>query len=725
MIRTRTTRDRRSGVGSSVTVWLAQCRSRRWIVRSAVLLTLPVLALLLAAALEPLPAGLEAASPKSLRVYDREGKLIRELRTAAGRKTSSVRLDELSPHVVPTLLAAEDSRFRIHPGVDPLAVARAGLQALVERRIVSGASTLTQQLARSLVPRKRTFYGKFREAALALRLEVALDKDRILTEYLNRVEFGPNLAGIDAASRHYFDKPARALDLAEAAALVALVRGPSFYDPRKGTPRLLARRNFVLGRVRREGAAAEELIARAERQPLGIRTPRVADGAEHFAFAAVSGRLEPSLAGLQVTALHSVLEETLQRDVEGIVRLADAELARVSASAASVLVVDNASGDVLAYVGSPDFYSEARLGANDGARALRQPGSTLKPFVYAAAMQRLGWTPATLIPDLGMVLSTPDGPYVPANYDGKEHGPVRLRVALSNSLNLPALRTALALGPGRVLDQLREFGFVSLHRDAEHYGAAIALGDGEVRLSELAAAYSALARDGVFLPLRYVRRAEIAGEGVRTPAPAEPRRVIPAPIARQITSILADERARRPSFGVDSVLSFPFQAAAKTGTSKGFRDNWAVGYTREVTVAVWVGNFDGRALVGSSGVSGAGPIFHAVLERAMQGREPAPLVESANSIEREICPLSGAAPTPACPHRIRERFLRTDAPLAACSFHERITRPGCPGGHAVVERYPSEYAAWAKRAGRPTSAERPARCESPPSERRGWLGGAG
>ncbi|HEY8945725.1 MAG TPA: penicillin-binding transpeptidase domain-containing protein, partial [Polyangiaceae bacterium] len=359
------------------------------------------------------------------------------------------------------------------------------------------------------------------------------------------------------------------------------------------------------------------------------------------------------------------------------------------------------------------YFAERRLGANDGARALRQPGSTLKPFVYAAAMERFGWTSATLVSDLGLELSTPEGTYVPRNYDGREHGPVRLRVALANSLNLPALRAAAQVGPSNVMSMLERFGFDSLDRDPDHYGAAIALGDGEVRLTELAAAYAALARDGEWRPLRFVRAARDANGRSHTFSREPAKRVLSAGIARQLTSILADERARRPSFGADSVLSFAFPAAAKTGTSKGFRDNWAVGYTRELTVAVWAGNFDGRPMVQSSGVSGAGPVFHAVLERAMRGRRAAPLVESTGFVEREICPLSGALPASACPHRVREHFLPDAVPRGECRFHERVLVDAATGERTSersaraeirsFERYFDAATRWAQEAGRPVA----------------------
>jgi penicillin-binding protein 1C len=285
-----------------------------------------------------------------------------------------------------------------------------------------------------------------------------------------------------------------------------------------------------------------------------------------------------------------------------------------------VVVVENATGDVLAYVGSPDFGDRAHGGQNDGARAKRQPGSTLKPFVYGLAMERVGLTAASVLPDVELHLDVARGEYAPRNYDERFHGPVRLREALANSLNVPAVWTAAKVGDGAVLERLREVGFRSLLESPEYYGPAIALGDGEVTLLELAGAYATLARGGVTRPLRFLKGEEgdlVARAGLE-------RRVMPPEIAAVLGDVLADRNARLASFGERSALELPFDVAAKTGTSKGFRDNWTVGYTREVTVAVWVGNFDGSPMEGVSGITGAAPIFRAVMDAAMRGRQPAP-----------------------------------------------------------------------------------------------------
>ena len=697
-------------------------RKRRLALGLALFCLLPPLSLVLGAAGEALPSALCEVSPEvSTQVMDRDGQTIRELRSKDGKLSSRLTLAELSPAVVPALLAAEDARFYRHPGVDPLAMLRAFGQALVNRRLVSGASTLTQQLARAVVPRPRTWYGKWREAVIALRIERGLSKRQILEEYLNRVEFGPNLRGIDAASRRYFDKPASQLDLAEAAALVSIPRGPTLYDPARGTRALLLRRDRVLERMTRRGLANADAAHTAQLEPLRLTRGLARGGSEHLLQGLLSGALAPELRGERLQRVDSSIDSGLQREVAELSGRAARYGAAVGLSSVSVVVVENATAEVLAYVGSPDFYGQKALGQNDGARALRQPGSALKPFVYAAAMTGLGMTAATRLPDLELRLPTREGVYSPRNYDGRFHGPVLVRDALANSLNVPAVYTASRVGPGQVLSLLHQAGFSSLSESAEHYGAALALGDGEVKLSELAQAYSMLARDGAFLPLRFYRRALLASGAQLSRTVPRPSAVIEARIARILTDILADELARAPEFGQGGPLSFPFQVAAKTGTSKGFRDNWTVGFTREVTVAVWAGNFDGTPMTGSTGITGAGPLFHEVMLAAMRGRSPSPLLDHTGLTNVEVCELSGERASDSCPHRRREWFTPGSEPGVGCQMHELVAidpqtslraGPACRDRvERVFERYPHEYENFARQAGRPLSPrEFAARC---------------
>jgi len=686
---------------------------------------LPPLLLLLCAASEDLPAALgEPDAGVSTSIADRDGQVIRELRSKDGKLSSRVGLEELSPSLVPALLAAEDARFYRHPGIDPLSMLRALAQALSERKLVSGASTLTQQLARTVVPRKRSLAGKWRELAIALRIERSLSKRQILEEYLNRVEFGPNVRGVEAASRRYFDKPAAQLDLAEAAALVSIPRGPTLYDPTRGTRALLRRRDRVLERMVQRGLASVEAARTAQSEPLRLTRGFAQGGAEHLLQGLLSGTLAPELRGERIQQLDSTIDSNLQREVAELSRRAAHYGAEVGLSSVSVVVVENATSEVLAYLGSPDFYAQKALGQNDGARALRQPGSALKPFVYATAMARLGMSAASRLPDLELRLPTSEGVYSPHNYDGRFHGPVLLRDALANSLNVPAVYTASRVGPGQVLDLLHRAGFSSLTNSAEHYGAALALGDGEVKLTELAQAYAMLARDGAFSPLRFYRRARLGSGAELSRSVPRPSPVLDPRIARVLIDILSDDLARAPEFGQGGPLSFPFQVAAKTGTSKGFRDNWTVGFTREVTVAVWAGNFDGTPMTGSTGITGAGPLFHEVMLAAMRGRTPAPLLDHAGLNSAEVCELSGERAGHSCPHRRREWFLPGSEPSASCDMHEVVAidpRTSLRAGPAcrerverVFERYPREYDNFARQAGRPLAPREFAeRCPGP------------
>jgi penicillin-binding protein 1C len=371
--------------------------------------------------------------------------------------------------------------------------------------------------------------------------------------------------------------------------------------------------------------------------------------------------------GQEVGEVMTSIDPSLQGDVQEIVR--DQVLNDPRLGQAAAVVLDNRTGELLAYVGSVDFLDEARLGQNDGVRTARQPGSALKPFAYGLALAT-GFTPASVLSDVETHLATPTGDWVPRNYDRRVHGPVRLRVALASSYNVPAVRLAESLGVGRVLDVLRSAGFTSLSESAEHYGAGVVLGNGSVTLLELATAYRGLARGGELAPSVAVLRTRDGSGRERAPAPrGEPHTFLPADAVHLLTDILSDDGARAPAFGLDHALRFPFPVAAKTGTSHAFVDNWTAGFSSEVTVAVWVGNFDGRPMQGVSGISGAAPIFSRVMNRAMRGRAPRPLVDRSRFEHRSVCALSGRLVGRACPSSVEERFLPGSAPREPCSMH--------------------------------------------------------
>jgi penicillin-binding protein 1C len=456
------------------------------------------------------------------------------------------------------------------------------------------------------------------------------------------------------------------------------------------------------------GWISADEAARAKSEPLTVQPGRGSFGAPHLLEALRTGAIPGATPDARV--VRTTIDRDLQREAEAATLAILTPLASRDVTAASVVVLDNVRGDILAYVGSPRFDDARNGGQNDGVRALRQPGSTLKPFVYGLAMERLGMTPATLLPDVELELRVEGGVFSPKDYDERFHGPVRLREALASSLNVPAVWTANEVGVAPLLDRLHAVGFQSLDAGADHYGPGLALGDGEVTLLELTNAYAALARGGVWKRVRAVE-GESDDEGAR---------VMPRAIADELADILSDRASRTAAFGETSALDLSFPVAAKTGTSKGYRDNWTVGFTREITVGVWVGNFDGRPMRGVSGITGAGPLFRAVMEAAMRDRSPAPLRAEQGADEAlvrvEVCPLSGGRPTHACTHVVDEWMTSAQASeLHVCAMHETVridTRNGLRASalcappyvaERAFERYDDRFDAWAASAGRARS----------------------
>ena len=615
----------------------------------------------------PLPGGLLDRTPvSSVRFLDRDGRLLRELPSRSdGRSVGFPPGGSVPPLVRSAFVAAEDRRFGRHPGVDPFAVVRAAVQNLRALRVVSGASTIAQQVARQVVPRPRSLAGKLGEALWAVRLTLHLPAEAMLRAYLDRIALGHDIYGVEAAAQIYFGRPAASLSLGQAALLAGMAGSPARWDPWRHQEAARRRMQVVLRRMVRCGFVDADDARRAGEATLDLVQPSRAFGAPHLT-TSLSRRLE-ALGLDRAVELETTVDSALQADVEKIVRQQLAGDSRIEQAAA--IVVDNASGEVLAYLGSADFLDEERRGQNDGARAPRQPGSALKPFAYGLALAER-YTPATLLSDLEVYLATPSGAYIPRNYDRRIHGPVRLRAALANSYNVPAVKLADALGPERLLDLLRRAGFESLKKDADQYGVGIVLGNGDVTLRELARAYRGLARGGVLEPLAEVRRAA-AADGRDLPVAREvaPRRFLPADAVELLTDILSDESARAPAFGLDNALRLPFPVAAKTGTSHAYVDNWTVGFTAERTVAVWAGNFDGRPMQGVSGITGAGPIFSRIMARAMLGLAARPLVDRARFEHARVCALSGRLAGSACPSAVGEVFLPGTAPREPCPMH--------------------------------------------------------
>ena len=630
------------------------------------------------------------------RVLDREGRLLRELTSDTGVRGQPLELEEVGPRLVQATLTSEDAHFFEHRGVDGRAIARAAAQNLRHRRMISGASTIPQQLVELLdsrgPPRARGITDKLGEAARAQNLEEVLDKREILREYLNRLPYGNGLVGPEAAARAYFGVASKSLSWAQAAHLAVLPRAPSFLDPYDHPERVALRQRALLAALHAAGHLSDLELQRALAEPIVLRPLARPFLAPHLVEALIAGGdLSPG------TSTTTTLDLGLQRAVEGLTRTHLASLADRGASDAAAIVVDNASGEVLAYVGSADFHDVNIAGQVDMAGARRQPGSTLKPFVYALAFAA-GHTAAEMTADVETAFIEPGGVYTPENFDRNLEGPIPLREALAGSLNIPAVRLAAEHGPQKLLDLLHALGFASLEQRADHYGLALALGSGEVELRELAAAYATLARGGSYAPLRFT----VADpRQLGAPAPLTP--VIDPAVAALVSEVLADPLARVRGLHGRGPFSMPYPVAVKTGTSSGYRDTWTVGYTRERTVAVWLGNADGAPTAELTGAAGAGPLFADIMGRAMQDvPQRAPLWDAPLLAQVEVCPLSGRPVGPACDEKVRRNFIADHLPEGTCDLHVHVRRDArapaglrCDAdGRDVAVVFPATFDAW-------------------------------
>ena len=626
------------------------------------------LALVLFSLFLPIPRKkLDPGPVISLRLLDRNGVVLREVLSDEGGRCRWVGLADIPPHLVQATIAAEDKSFYFHGGVNPLSVVRALWQNMKRGRVVSGASTITQQLVRNIYPARRNLLSKLREAWLAFRLERTISKEEILTQYLNRISYANQAFGIEAASRLYFAKPASHLSLAEAAFLAAIPRSPSLLNPycsfalaeakQKEILRKMARLHFISS-VDLERARMEEirLLQAGDR----FRAPHFCD----FVLSQIAGEMKRSLAVVRTT-----LDFGLQEKVERLASRYTASLAERGITNCALIVLDNMTGELLSLVGSRDFFDSAHDGQVNGALALRQPGSTLKPFTYALALEN-GLTAATVVEDVPAQFATLSGSYMPRNYDRKYHGPMRLREALACSYNVPAVAVLESIGPDLLYRRLKSLGFDSLKKSPGYYGIGLTLGNGEVTLLELARAYSVLARQGVDLPLKTVLDlSPDGGEDIQADGRTAQRTLFSPQVSFIITHILTDRDARIPSFGYNTPLSFPFAVAAKTGTSKDFRDNWTVGYSPKFTVGVWVGNFDGSPMHHVSGITGCGPLFRDVMLLLHRDEGWTEFAEPKGIVRATVCSLSGNLPGESCPGTVEEVFIRGTEPQEVCAKH--------------------------------------------------------
>jgi penicillin-binding protein 1C len=565
------------------------------------------------ASLGPPPLGKDVVFSTS--VVDREGRLLRVYATTDGRWRLPARVADVDPQFFDVLYAFEDKRFRSHHGVDPLALLRAALQLMSSGRIQSGGSTLTMQVARLLEPRSaRTLLAKIRQIARAIEIERALSKDEVLALYLELAPYGGNIEGIRAASLAYFGKEPRRLSLGEAALLVALPQSPETRRPDRWPEIARRARDRVLDRFAATGRAPRDEIALAKAEPVPKSRRPMPMLAPHAADRAVVQAPPGSVVRL-------TLDAEVQKNLEALARERERSLALTLGPDVSLamLIVDNASGHVLARVGSPDYFDQRRAGAVDMTQALRSPGSTLKPFIYGLGFEDGFIHPETLIEDR----PTRYGAYAPQNFDFTFQGTVTVRRALQLSLNVPALAVLDQVGASRLAARLTQAGATLVLPPGEAPGLAMGLGGVGIRLSDLVMLYAGIARLGTVLPLDEQASAP-AGEGTR---------LMDRVAAWYVANILLGTPP--PENGVGGRIAF------KTGTSYGYRDAWSIGFDGRHTIGVWVGRPDGAPVPGLIGRAAAAPILFDAFARL-----PTPPVALPRPPASVLVTSSGKLPPP-------------------------------------------------------------------------------
>lgn len=589
---------------------------------------------------------------QSTKIYDRTGQvLLYDYNRDA--KRDIVTLSEISPNAIQATIAIEDSSFYEHGGIRITSIIRAIIVDALGGALAQGGSTITQQVVKNtLLTNEKSITRKVHEWMLALKLEQMYSKDQILEAYLNNVPYGGTLYGIEAASEAYFGIPARDLSAAQSAYLAAMTQAPSYYSP-YGThkDKLDDRKNVVLERMHTLGFIDDNAYARATDERVSFSTTgRNAIIAPHFVFYILS-QLEATYGikalttGLKVT---TTLDADLQVKMESVVnRFALENVTKFRASNAALVALEPATGQILAMVGSRDFFDTGIDGQYNATLALRQPGSTMKPFAYSAALMQ-GYTRDTVVFDVPTQFSTACQPsettknsppcYAPENYDGNFRGPMTFETALAQSINIPAIKVLYLAGITKVISLAKSMGLTTLG-DAAQYGLTIVLGGGEVRLLDLTSAYAVFANGGARNAPTGILEVRDARETVLAQYTQQSVQVLPTDISYDISAMLSDAPARLPEYPLDSPLSFAgYDVAVKTGTTDDTRDAWVVGYSPSIAVGVWAGNNDNSPMVKSVAGFIAAPMWHEAMDYALS-KYPKTYFGEPNHISSSVPPL--------------------------------------------------------------------------------------
>lgn len=631
------------------------------------------------AALEPLPdltAGDSFIKPQLL---DRHGRPITITYQNQWNLHARVPLHQVPELLQAAFVVSEDKRFFSHGGIDWLARLSACWQNLKAWRAVRGASTITEQVVRMFYPRPRTIWSRWLEGFEARRLETSHTKAAILEFYLNQVPYAARRRGVLQAARYYFDRDLNTLSVQETLALAVMVRAPAYLNAHKNPTQVHKAVMDLAARMCKTGQLSGPQLKILAHEGLSTAIAGWPIDAHHFA------RFVHQQADSASSLVHTTLDLDLQRTAQQILdqRLIHLHPRRVYNAA--LLVADNLNNEVRAWVIGPNGRIQGDGSAYDAVQTPRQPGSTLKPFVYALALSR-DWTPATLIDDSPLRESVGFGLHTYHNYSRVHYGPVSLREALANSLNVPAVKTVQYVGAHNFLNTLHALGIQSLDQHPNVYGDGLALGNGEITLYELVQAYAVLARKGVFTPLKVL---------LTTTGYQNGHRVFSEEVSSLMGHMLSDEDARRLEFGDGGMLDLPAQTAVKTGTSSDYRDAWAVGYNQRHTVGVWMGNLDNVSMDEVTGSTGPALVLRSIFAELTRHQNTRPLHFSRRLVRRTVCIDSGLVSDGRCAGR-EEWFMPGQLPAENSGQSEavRIRRPGHGLHLAMDPRIPDDQEAF-------------------------------
>ncbi len=665
-------------------------KSIKWLLLAGVLI-LASLTLYIFHDLPSLDSLPESLNHPSVHITDRNGRLLYEILPEQGGRHAVLSINKIPQCMKNATVAVEDKNFYSNPGVDLEGIVRAFWINIRGSETIAGGSTITQQVARNLLlsqdeRAERTLRRKLREAVLAWQMTRRFSKEETLALYINQVNYGGMAYGVEAAAQTYFGKPAVELLLPECALLAGLPQAPGLYNPFTNPDLAKERQGIVLGLMQSQGYISEQEQAEAGSAPLSYNPAPYPIEAPHFVWI-IRDQLDQLFSEGKLDSRQSlVVRTTLDIDFQHIVEAAVARQIRLfeqedpvtshNVNNAAVVALDPHTGEVLALLGSVDYFNASIFGAVDMATAPRQPGSAFKPFIYAQALdphQPEPWTAATAVMDVITTFITHDGaPYIPKNYDGREHGPVSVRQALGSSLNVPAVLALDKVGIENTTSLARRLGITSLE-NPQDYDLSLALGGGTISLLQLSTAYATFANEGIFTgnsTILDVRDAD--GNLLYTPERTPPQQIFDPRVTWLISDILSDDRARAIGFGLNSTLKLDRTAAVKTGTTTNFHDNWTIGYTPDLLVGVWVGNSNYEAMRNVTGLTGAAPIWHEIMRTILQGKPDQPFVRPGGLVQVEVCDLSGLLPTSACPHTKPEWFIEGTQPSEIDTFYKQV-----------------------------------------------------